>query len=325
MRHLPSLRRRSFLLAATAAVCAPPVFAQGAGRALRLVVPFPPGGAVDATVRVIADKLPAKLNGRAVIVENRPGAGGNIAAGVVAQAAPDGTTLLVTSNNHTINTALYRKPGYAAEDFVPIAQIGVTGFVFVAHPSTNFKTLADLLSAARAKPNLISFGTGGNGHPAHLAAELLMSRTGISMQHVPYKGSAPLTSDLVGGQVPVGVVSVTAAQSFVPSGQLVALAVTSKQRWPGLASVSTVAESGVAGYDYSAWIGVLGRKGIAESEIATLETGILSVAGTEDARALFNKQGILVVPKSSAEFREALAQDLALNRDLVRRIGLQLE
>ena len=292
---------------------------------MRLVVPFPPGGAVDATARLIADKLPAKLNGRTVIVENRPGAGGNIAAGVVAQAAPDGATLLVTSNNHTINLSLYRKPGYAAEDFVPIAQVGVTAFVFVAHPSTNFRTLADLLNAARAKPNSILYGTGGNGHPAHLAAELLMSRTGISMQHVPYKGSGPLTSDLVGGQVPVGVVSVTAAQSFVPSGQLVALAVTSKERWPGLASVPTVAESGVGGYDYTPWIGVLGKRGMPESEIATLQAGLLSVAGTEEARVLLYKQGILVLPKNSAEFRDALAQDLALNRDLIRRIGLQLE
>jgi len=323
MRHFPDLRRR-ILLFATAAACVPPVFAQGKDRALRLVVPFPPGGAVDAAARVIAEKL-AKLNGRATIVENRPGAGGNIAAAAVANAAPDGATLLVTSNNHTINSSLYHKPGYAPEDFIPIAQIGTSAFVIVAHPSTNFKTLADLLNAARAKPKAISYGTGGNGHPAHLATELLISRSGISMQHIPYKGSGPLTSDLVGGQLPVGVISVTAAQSFVPTGQLVALAVTSKQRWPELPSVPTIAESGFPGYDYSAWIGVLGRKGMPESEIATLEREILAVAGTEDVRAHLHKQGLLVAPQKSSDFRAALAQDLVLNRDLVRRIGLQLD
>jgi tripartite-type tricarboxylate transporter receptor subunit TctC len=244
---------------------------------------------------------------------------------LVAQSAPDGDTLLVTSNNHTINISLYRKPGYTNDDFAPVAQLGETGFVFVTHPSTGFKTLANLLDAARANPNEISFGSGGNGHPAHLAAELLKSLANVSMQHVPYRGSGPLTSDLIGGQLPVAVISVSAAQPFVGSGQLVALAVTSNQRWPGLLSVPTVEECGFPGYNYSAWIGVLTRKGAPAAEVATLEKEILAIAATEEARLRLFEQGVLVVRRDAAEFKEVLGRDIALNRDLIRKVGLQLD
>jgi len=324
MRQAYSIRRRSLLLAAASAACALPALSQSS-KPLRLIVPFPPGGGVDAAARLLAERLPAGLNGRSVVVDNRPGAGGNIAAMLVAQSAPDGDTLLITSNNHTINLSLYAKPGYALEDFAPIAQFGTSGFALVANPKAGFKTLDDLLSGAKAKPNAISYGTGGNGHPAHLATELLKSRAKVSMQHIPYKGSGPLAADLVGGQLPVGVVSVLAAQSFVASGQLVALAVTSKQRWPGLPSVPTVEESGFPGYDYSAWIGVLGKSGTPQADLATLERQILAIGSTEDARSSMYKQGMLLTLKGSAGFKEAIAHDAVVNRDLIRNIGLKLD
>lgn len=324
MRQASPIRRRSLLLAAASSAFAMPSFSQGS-RSMRLIVPFPPGGAVDAAARLLAERLSASLSGRPVVVDNRPGAGGNIAAMAMAQSAPDGETLLVTSNNHTINLSLYAKPGYGLEDFAPIAQFGSSGFALVAHPGTNFKTLGDLLAAAKAKPNGVSFGTGGNGHPAHLATELLKSRAKVSMQHIPYKGSGPLTSDLVGGQLPVGVVSVLAAQPFVASGQLVALAVTSKQRWPGMAQVPTVEESGFPGYDYSAWIGVLGRSGTPQAELVKLERQILAIGTTEEARSSMYKQGMLLALKGSAEFKEAIAHDAAINRDLIRNIGVKLD
>jgi tripartite-type tricarboxylate transporter receptor subunit TctC len=324
MRQAYSIRRRSLLLAAASAACALPAFSQSS-RPLRLVVPFPPGGAVDAAARLLADRLPATLNGRTVVVDNRPGAGGNIAAMAVAQASTDGDTLLITSNNHTINASLYSKPGYTLDDFAPVALFGAAGFALVVNPKTNYRTLADLLAAAKAKPNTISFGSGGNGHPAHLAMELLKSRAKVSMEHIPYKGSGPLTSDLIGGQLPVGVVSVVAAQSFVASGQLVALAVTSKQRWPGLPNVPTVEESGFPGYEYSAWIGVLGRKGMPQADLAALERQILAIGATEDARSHMSKQGMLLVPKGSADLRDLIAHDADVNRDLIRNIGLKLD
>lgn len=324
MRQAYSIRRRSLLLAAASTACAFPAFSQSS-KALRLVVPYPPGGGVDASARLLAERLTAGLGGRHVVVENRPGAGGNIAAMAVAQSSLDGDTLLITSNNHTINLSLYAKPGYALEDFSPIAQFGVSGFALVAHPSTNFKTLGDLLAAAKAKPDLISYGTGGNGHPAHLAMELLKSRAKVTMQHIPYKGSGPLTADLIGGQLPVGLVSVLAAQSSVASGQLVALAVTSKQRWPGMPNVPTVEESGFPGYDYSAWIGVLGRSGTPQADLALLERQILAIGSTEVARSSMYKQGMLLSPKGSADFKELIARDAAVNRDLIRNIGLKLD
>jgi tripartite-type tricarboxylate transporter receptor subunit TctC len=326
MRQAPVIRRRTLLAAAAAAsgLCALPAFSQNA-KALRLVVPYPPGGAVDATARLLAEKLPATLQGRTVMVDNRPGAGGNIGAALVAKSDADGSTLLVTSNNHTINLSLYQKPGYALDDFAPIAQIGVSGLLIVTHPSTNFKTLADMLSAARAKPNSISFGTGGNGHPAHLAAELLKDRAKVSMQHVPYKGSGPLASDLLGGQLPVGVISVVAAQPFIAAGQLIGLAVTTKERWPDLPKVPTVEESGFPGYEYSGWIGVLGRKGMPEAEMTTLERQLLTICATEEVRSRLYKQGIVVVPKGRTEFTKAIAHDAVLNRDLVKTIGVQID
>lgn len=326
MRQTPVIHRRTLLAAAAAAsgLCALPAFSQSA-KALRLVVPFPPGGGVDAAARLLAEKLPATLQGRTAMVDNRPGAGGNIATALVAKSDADGSTLLLTSNNHTINLSLYQKPGYALEDFEPIAQIGVSGFVIVAHPSTNYKSLADMLSAARAKPNSVSFGTGGNGHPAHLAAELLKDRAKVSMQHVPYKGSGPLASDLLGGQIPVGVISVTAAQPFVASGQLIGLAITSKERWPDLPNVPTVEESGFPGYNYSAWIGVLGRKGMPEAEMVTLERQLLAIIATEEPRSRLYKQGVVVVPKGRTEFKTLIAQDAVLNHNLIKTIGVQLD
>lgn len=322
-----TLPRRRTLLAAFAASCglyALPTFSQ-APKPLRLVVPYPPGGAVDALARALAEKLPSALHDRTVIVENRPGAGGNIATGLIAKADPDGSSVLVTSNNHTINLSLYQRPGYTLDEFEPIAQIGTTGFAIVAHPSTHFKTLADLLNAARAKPGSIFFGTGGNGHPAHLAAELLKDRAKVSMQHVPYKGSGPLTADVVGGQLPVAVISVVAAQPFINSGQLVGLAVTTKERWPDLPKVPTVEQSGFPNYEYSAWIGVLGRKGMPETEIANLERQLLAIGDSEEVRSRLYKQGIVHAPKGRAAFKASIANDAVLNRDLIKSIGVQID
>lgn len=326
MRQAHPIHRRSLIaaLAAASGLCALPAFAQNP-KTLRLVVPYPPGGAVDALARVLAEKLPSTLQDRTVIVDNRPGAGGNIATGLVAKSEPDGSSVLITSNNHTINLALYQKPGYTLDEFEPIAQVGVTGFAIVAHPSTNFKSLADMLKAARAKPGSISFGTGGNGHPAHLAMELLKDRAKVSMQHVPYKGSGPLTSDVVGGQLPVAVISVVAAQPFIQSGQLIGLAVTTRERWPELAKVPTVEQSGFPGYDYSAWIGVLGRRGMPESELANLERQLLAISDTEDVRSRLHKQGIVQAPKGRAAFKASILQDAVLNRDLIKTIGVQLD
>lgn len=324
MRQAYSIRRRSLLFAAASGACTFPAFAQST-KALHLVVPFPPAGGVDTIARLLSERLPAGLNGRQVVVENRPGAGGNIGTMAVANSAADGDTLLLTANNYTINLSLYAKPGYTLEDFAPIAQIGEGGFVIATSPKTNFKSLGDLLVAAKAKPNMISFGSGGNGHPAHLAMELLMARAKVVMQHIPYKGSGPLTTDLLGGQLPVGMVSVPAAQSFVASGQLVALAVTSKDRWPGLPNVPTVEESGFSGYDYSAWIGVLAKKGTPQALLDVLERQLLAIGSSEDARSHLYKLGMLLTPKNSTNFKKAIAQDAVINRDLIQKIGLKVD
>jgi tripartite-type tricarboxylate transporter receptor subunit TctC len=280
---------------------------------------------VDAAARVIAEKLPTRLKDRTIIIDNKPGAGGNIATENVARSAPDGTTLLITSNNHTINPALYRRTGYDAEkDFVAIAGVGETGFILVAHPSTGFNTLDDMVKAARANPNALFFGTGGNGHPAHLAAELLKSKAHIGMTHIPYKGSGPLITDVVGAQVPIAVVSVASAQPFIKNGQLKGLAVTSGRRWPSLPDVPTVAEAGYPGFDYSAWIGVFAPAGTPATVTAELERAVMAVVVEPDVSSKLFAQGMVATPKNSATFAAAVGQDLIINRQVIKSIGLQI-
>jgi tripartite-type tricarboxylate transporter receptor subunit TctC len=327
MRLVKSRQRRALLI-----ICAAlwtgisQAQPQTSSKPLRLVIPYPPGGAVDGVARIIAEKLPARLQNRPVIVENRPGAGGNIAEEAVARSAPDGNTILITSNNHTINPSLYRRTGYDAQkDFVAIAGIGEAGFVILAHPSSGYTTLEDMIKAARANPKGVFFGTGGNGHPAHLATELLTSLAGISMQHVPYKGSGPLMTDVGGGQIPIAVGSVVAAQPFVKSGKLKALAVTSMRRWPGLPDVPTVAESGFPGFDYSAWIGVLGPKGMSLAVIAELEREITQIVALPEVRERLYQQGVIANPTNSEQFSKAITNDLVLNKKIISGIGLKLE
>lgn len=325
MSHAVPMVRRTFLLGAAAALCPAWVSAQPGPNAIKLVVPYPPGGAVDAAARIIAERLPSRLKDRTIIIDNKPGAGGNIATEIVARSAPDGGTLLITSNNHTINPSLYRRAGYDAEkDFTAIAGIGEAGFIFVAHPSTGFNVLDDMVKAARANPKALSFGTGGNGHPAHLAAELLTSKAHISMTHIPYKGSGPLITDVVGGQLPIGVVSVVSAQPFIKSGQLRGLAVTSGRRWPSLPDTPTVAESGYPGFDYSAWIGVFAPAGTPAAVTAELERALMAVVAEPDVSSKLFAQGMVAAPTNSTTFAAAVGHDLVVNRQVIKSIGLQI-
>jgi tripartite-type tricarboxylate transporter receptor subunit TctC len=182
-----------------------------------------------------------------------------------------------------------------------------------------------MVRAARANPRALTFGTGGNGHPAHLAVELLKSKANIVMQHVPYKGSGPLISDVVGGQIPIAVVSVAAAQSFVKNGQVKALAMTSARRWPGLPDVPTVAESGYPGFDYTGWIGMFAPTGTPAPMIAELERAIMDVVAEPETVKILYQQGILAAPTGSSKFAAAVAQDLVLNRQIIKNIGLQID
>ncbi len=199
---------------------------------IRLVVPYPPGGATDVIGRTLAQRLSGTL-GQQVVVDNRAGAAGNIGADLVAKSAPDGYTLLMGAlTSHAINAALYksRVPYDVEKSFAPVAIVGTVPLVFVVNPSVNASTLPQLVSLAKSKPGTITYGSAGNGSPQHLAGEMFKRMAGVDMLHVPYKGSGPAMTDLIGGQVLSMVETVPAAQAYVKSGKIRALAVTSAQR-----------------------------------------------------------------------------------------------
>lgn len=252
-------------------------------RPIRCIAPLPPGGSIDALARMVGDPLGQRL-GQPVIVENRPGAGGNLATGLVARSAADGYTLLITGNNHTINPALFRNAGYEVSDFRAIAALMTGPSVIVVGADTPYRNLQDLLAAARAKPGSISYGSAGNGLPSHVSGELLKQMAQVEMVHVPYKGSGPSLTDALGGQIPVVIASLVAAAPHLKGGRLRAIGVTSEKRWPSLPDVPAVAEV-VPGFRHDIWIGLFAPKATPEAIVRRLNhevtTVITSAAITE--------------------------------------------
>jgi tripartite-type tricarboxylate transporter receptor subunit TctC len=231
-------------------------------RPIRLVVPFPAAGTTDLLARAMAQKLSEAL-GQQVVVDNHPGAGGNIGADLVAKSAPDGYTLLMgTVGTHAINVSLYaRMPYDAVKDFVPIVLVAGVPNVLVVNPALPVKTVADLIKLAKDQPGVINFASSGNGTSIHLSGELFKSPTGVQMTHVPYKGSAPALTDLIGGQVQVMFDNLPSALPQIKAGKLRAIAVTSIKRAPALPDLPTIAESGVPGFEASSWFGILAPAG----------------------------------------------------------------
>jgi tripartite-type tricarboxylate transporter receptor subunit TctC len=247
MNRRHALNRLTGLLAAAAAASPASLLAQS-DKPITIVVPYAPAGTTDLLGRMLAQQM-APLLGRQLIVDNKPGAGSGIGAGYVARSAPDGQTLLVaTSTTLAINPWLYKKLSYdPARDFAPIGMIGAVPLLVVVHPSLPVKNIAELIALSKARPEGLSYGSAGNGSPQHLGVEMFKAQTGASLTHVPYKGSAPAVTDLLGGQIQVMFSDIPPALQHVRSGRLRALAVTSLKRQPALSEVPTVAESGAAG------------------------------------------------------------------------------
>ncbi|WP_454724696.1 MULTISPECIES: tripartite tricarboxylate transporter substrate binding protein [Cupriavidus] len=255
--------RRTFLTAAAGAaatLAAPAAFAQGlpAGP-VRIVVGFPPGGGTDVMARVIASKLGAMWR-TPVVVENRAGAAGVIAAEYTAKQPPDGTTLLMTNiSNHAIAPSLYPKLGYVVErDFTPIILVGVTPNLLICGTREGARTLGDVIDQCRRRPGKITFGSSGAGAAQHLALELFKLRAGVDALHVPYRGSAPMLTDLIGGQIDFSFETMTSATPQIQGGKLLAIAQTRPARARSFPGVPTVAESGFPGFDASTWYGLVG-------------------------------------------------------------------
>lgn len=249
---------------------------------VRMIIPFSAGGAADVPGRMVMQKLGEALKHQ-VIVENRPGAGSTIGAETAAKSAPDGYTIFMISNTHFVSAALHKKLAYdSLNDFTPVTQITSAPNVLVVHPSLPAKSVKELIALAKARPGQIDYASSGNGSTQHLTGALFASMAGINMTHIPYRGSGPVTSDLLGGQVMVAFPGIAGMLPHIKSGKLRALGVTGSKRSPELPTVPTIAEGGVRGYEMVAWFGVAAPKGLPRDIQLKLHGELLRVLKTPE-------------------------------------------
>ena len=295
-------------------------------RPIRLVVPFPPGGLTDNSARVIGEKLAGRL-GQPVVIENRGGAAGNIGTQLVAQAAPDGYTLLVGPDSVlAVNPHIYPKmPFDSLRDFAPISLLGVVNMTVVAHPSFGVRNLRELIALAKEKPGTISYGSAGIGASGHLVVEMLRLRTGIDITHVPYKGGGPAMVDVIAGQIPLVGTGLPSAIQYIRQGRVVALGVSSAERDPALPEVPTFAESGLPGFLVLAWTGILAPTGTAQPIIERLGRELRSVLAESDVRERYAAIGIGARASTPEEFTELMRTDLAKWKDVIKQAGIKVE
>jgi tripartite-type tricarboxylate transporter receptor subunit TctC len=293
-------------------------------RPVRIIVPFAPGGVADNSARVVAEPLGVRL-GQQVIVENRPGASGNIGTQQAAQAAPDGYTLLLGfDGTMVINPHVFAKiPFDTLADFAPVTKLGDATLILVAHPSTGFKSLADLLEAAKAKP--YAYGTSGTGGTPHLAAELLKQRTGAQLEHVPYKGGGPAVIDVLGGQIPLVFTAIASAQQYVRGGRLIGLGVPGAKRSAALPDVPTFQESGLSGFDVASWTGIFAPAKTPPAIVAKLQKELSAVLQSPFVKERYATLGIEPVGNSPEEFGAQVRDDLARWREVVKAANVKLE
>ncbi len=279
---------------------------------VRIVVPFPPGGAADITARLLAARL-GELNGQSVYVENHAGANGIIGLDIVAKAAPDGYTLLSSNlSSHGTGPAVYKKLPYdPVKDFVPVVQVNATPMLLVANPKLPYRSLQDVLKDAKARPGKISIASAGNGSSTHLAAEMLGEMAGVKLVHVPYKGDTPAMVDVAGGVVDLLLVSTQASDTMIKGGKLRPLAIGSAQRLASMPDLPTISESGVPGYLGTTWSGILAPAGTSPEVIAKLNSQVNDILKTPDFRQKVEASGSQVVGGTPDEFAALIRSEIA--------------
>lgn len=294
-------------------------------RSIRIVVPFPPGGATDAAARLVATKMSEKW-GQPVVIDNRAGAGGNVGSDIVAKSAPDGYTLVMgVTGSHAINISLYSKMPYdPVADFVAISQVAVVPNVVVVHPSVPARTLAELVALAKREPGKLNYASLGNGTAAHLGMELLKSAAGIDITHVPYKGSAPAVTDLLAGQVQVMVDGLPSALQHVKAGKLRAIALTSLHRAPALPDLPTIAET-YPGFYADAWSGLFAPKGTPAAIVNQLSTEVQRILRLPDVREKLAALGAEPVGSTQAEFAAHVKREIDKWAQVVKTSGAKVD
>ena len=293
--------RRFTALLALAFALAPALAQDYPARPIRIIVPFSPGGAVDGPTRVVAQELGKRLK-QQVIVDNRPGAGATIGSEAVAKSAPDGYTLLLASQTNAISASLYPKLNFAPiDDFAGISLLGREPGVLVVHPATPFRSVADIIAAAKAKPESINYASSGNGSGQHLFMAQFASMAGIKLVHVPYRGSGQATTDLLAGTVPMAMPGTAGMVAHVKAGKLRAIATSGSSRSPQLPDVPTLAESGISGYSAYVWMGLMAPKGTPAAIIERLSRELKAALAAPEVKAYFQDAGIEIVGSTPAE------------------------
>jgi tripartite-type tricarboxylate transporter receptor subunit TctC len=308
------------------ACCAGSALAAFPDKPIRLIVPFPPGGAADLMARGMAQRLGQEL-GQQLLIDNRGGAGGTTAAEAAAKSAPDGYTLFFgTMGTQAINPAIYPKLRYDPQkDFAPISLTHITPRVLVVGPSVPARSIAELIALARIKPDGLSYGSAGNGSSSHLAGALFESLAGVAMVHVPYKGSSPLLVDVLAGRVDMTFDSYTVYEEHIKAGKVRILGVTSKDRMGALPDVPSIAEAGLKGYDVSNWLGVLAPAGTPKDVIATLNAALGRVMATPALRTQLIALGIEPTFGTPEEFAALMRAELPKWAAIVKKSGATVD
>jgi tripartite-type tricarboxylate transporter receptor subunit TctC len=294
-------------------------------RPVRIIVPFAPGGSADVFGRFLAQRLQETL-GQTFLIDNRPGAGSVIGTDAVAKAAPDGYTLLLMSNTHTVNESLIpNKPFQLMRDFAPIAPINYSDLVLVAKASLPQNTLPELIKAAKAKPGGMSYASSGPGTPYHMAGELFKAMAGVSIVHIPYRGSAGARTDVLGGQIEMMFDAIPTMTEHIKAGKVKALATTGKVRSAVLPDVPTANEAGVPGYEATLWLGLMAPKGTPPAIVNKLNAEIAKITSNPEVRRAWTAQGTTAMTMGVDEFTRYMNDDIAKWARIVKFSGAKAE
>ena len=292
---------------------------------VRLIAPFPPGGSSDLIARIVAQKLSEGFPHQ-VLIENRPGAGSNLGSQIAARAAPDGYTLLITSVTAAINVTLYRNPGYdLLKDFTPIAKLAVGPTALVVHPSVPAHSVREFIKLAQSRPGQLNYGSGGNGTPAHICGEMFRLMAKVNVAHVPYKGTGQSVTDLMAGQIQFVFASMPVVFPHMKSGRLRTLAVTGAKRTPLAPDLPTVAESGIPGYAFDSWWGLVTNTGVPPAIINTLATEVRRLQPLPDVKARFADLGIDVLQGSPEELASFTRAEIDRFAKIIRDTGIRAD
>ena len=294
-------------------------------RPIRIIVPFAPGGSADVFGRVIAQRLQESM-GQNVIVDNRPGAGSVIGTDAVAKSAPDGYTLLLMSNTHTVNESLIpNKPFELMRDFAPVAPINASELVLVVKSGLEVTDLAGLIKMAKARPGALSYASSGPGTPYHMAGELFKAMAGISIVHIPYKGSAGARTDVLGGQLEMMFDAIPTMTEHIKSGKVKAIATTGKARASALPEVPTMAEAGVPGYEATIWLGLMAPKGTPAAVVTKLNAELSKITSNPEVRRAWGAQGTTPMTMGVDEFTRYMNDDITKWARIVKISGAKPE